>query len=47
MYEKYELGKADIPVSIVIQLAQLYKVSTDHLLGMVTQEVQKTAPGSE
>lgn len=47
MYERYELGKADIPVSIVIQLAQLYKVSTDHLLGMVTQEVQKTAPGSE
>lgn len=44
LYEKYELGQADIPVSIVIQLAQLYKVSTDHLLGMVTQEVQKTAP---
>lgn len=47
LYEKYELGQADIPVSIIIQLAQLYKVSTDHLLGMVTQEVQKTAPGSE
>lgn len=47
LYEKYELGQADIPISILIQLAQLYKVSTDHLLGMETQEVQKTAPGSE
>lgn len=46
-YEKYEIGKTDIPVSVVIQLARLYKVSIDHLLGMEIQEVQKTAPGSE
>jgi len=47
MYEKYERGQADIPVSVVIQLAQLYKVSTDYLLGMTIQDVQKTAQGSE
>lgn len=47
LYEKYENGQEDIPVSALIQLAQLYKVSTDHLLGLAYQEVQKTAPGSE
>lgn len=47
LYEKYELGKEDIPVSTLIQLAKLYKVSTDHLLGMKVQEVQRTDPGSE
>lgn len=46
-YTKYELGQEDIPASVIIQLAKLYKVSTDYLLGMELQEVQKTAPGSE
>ena len=47
LYEKYELGQEDIPVSTLIQLAKLYKVSTDHLLGMEVHEVQRTDPGSE
>lgn len=47
IYEKYELGQEDIPVSTLIQLAQLYKVSTDHLLGMEVHEIQKTDQGSE
>lgn len=46
-YTKYELGQDDIPVSVIIQLAKLYKVSTDYLLGIELQDVQKTAAGSE
>lgn len=47
LYEKYELGQEDIPVSTLIQLAQLYKVSTDHLVGITFQDVQKTDLGNE
>ena len=47
LYSRYELGQEDIPVHTILKLAKLYGVSTDYLLGMETQEVQKTAPGSE
>lgn len=33
-YSYYELGRRDIPVSVVIQLAKFYHCSTDYLLGL-------------
>ncbi len=32
-YSKYEIGTSEIPVKVVIQLARLYDVSIDYLLG--------------
>ncbi len=32
-YSKYEIGTSEIPVSVVIQLARIYNVSIDYLLG--------------
>ncbi len=32
VYARYERGLREIPVSMVIKLAELYKVSTDYLL---------------
>lgn len=32
-YSNYENGHREIPTSVVVQLAQFYKVSTDYLLG--------------
>ncbi|MBQ6950756.1 MAG: helix-turn-helix transcriptional regulator [Clostridia bacterium] len=32
-YSKYEIGTCEIPVSILIQLAQIYNTSIDYLLG--------------
>ncbi|NCB63282.1 MAG: XRE family transcriptional regulator [Clostridia bacterium] len=33
-YSRYENGKLDIPTSVLIQLAQYYKVSIDYILGI-------------
>ena len=33
-YSHYELGKRDIPTDVLIKLAELYKTSTDYLLGL-------------
>lgn len=33
-YSKYEIGTSEIPISVVIQLAKLYHVSVDYLLGL-------------
>ena len=33
-YSHYERGDADIPTSVLIQLAILYNTSTDYLLGV-------------
>lgn len=33
-YSKYETGENDIPTKILIQLAQIYDVSIDYLLGV-------------
>ncbi len=33
-YSNYELGQRDIPTSILIQLSQLYNVTTDYILGL-------------
>ena len=32
-YSKYETGENEIPVSILIKLADIYQTSTDYLLG--------------
>lgn len=36
-YSRYELGQRDIPIEILIQLAQFYHTSTDYLLGLTDQ----------
>lgn len=33
-YSKYETGENDIPTQVLIKLAELYKTSTDYLLGI-------------
>ena len=33
-YSYYELGRRDIPLSLVIRLADFYGCSTDYLLGL-------------
>lgn len=34
LYSKYERGERDVPLSIMIGLAQLYKTSIDYLVGL-------------
>ena len=34
VYRRYESGEREIPVWVVIKLAELYDVSTDYLLGL-------------
>lgn len=33
-YSNYENGQRDIPTSVLIQLAHIYKTSVDYLLGL-------------
>lgn len=33
-YSRYERGVRDIPSDVLIRLAQLYKTSTDYILGL-------------
>lgn len=33
-YSRYERGLRDLPTDVLIQLAQLYKTSTDYILGL-------------
>lgn len=33
-YSRYERGVRDVPTDVLIQLAQLYKTSTDYILGL-------------
>ena len=33
-YSKYELGKINVPLNILIQLAEIYQVSLDYLTGL-------------
>ncbi len=44
-YSHYELGKRDIPTDILIKLADLYKTSTDYLLGRTNEK--KPYPGNK
>ena len=34
LYSKYERGERDVPLSIMIKLAQFYKTSIDYLVGL-------------
>ncbi len=36
-YNRYERGLRDIPTDVLIRLAQLYKTSTDYILGITDQ----------
>ena len=37
-YSKYETGENDIPTAVLIKLADLYKTTTDYLLGRSDQK---------
>lgn len=36
-YSKYELGKINIPIDILIKLADYYNVSLDYLVGRIKE----------
>lgn len=39
-YFRYEQGYRDIPTDILIQLAEIYKVSVDYLLGLTNNPIR-------
>ena len=39
-YSKYEIGTCEIPVSILIQLANIYNTSIDYLLGQTNNPIR-------
>jgi len=41
VYSNYEIGKRQIPVNILIELAKLYDTSLDYLVGL-TNEKKRT-----
>ncbi len=40
VYARYEQGKREIPVSMLIKLSKLYNTSTDYILGL-TDNISK------
>ncbi len=38
LYSKYERGLRDVPVGIIIKLAQFYCTSTDYILGLTDEK---------
>lgn len=36
-YSKYETGENDVPTAILLRLAELYRTSTDYLLGRTNE----------
>ena len=38
VYRRYESGEREIPVWALIKLAELYKVSTDYILGLTDEQ---------
>ncbi|MBR6967951.1 MAG: helix-turn-helix transcriptional regulator [Ruminococcus sp.] len=38
LYSKYERGLRDVPVSIIIKLAEFYGTSTDYILGLTDEK---------
>ncbi len=44
-YSQYENGQRQLPLTILIQLAQFYHVSTDYLLGLT--DIQTPYPTSQ
>lgn len=41
VYSNYELGQRDIPTDVLIRIAAFYHVSTDYLLGLTNDPVQR------
>lgn len=41
VYARYERGLREIPVSMLIKLADLYKTSVDYILGRTDEKRQK------
>ncbi len=41
VYARYEQGKREIPVSMLIKLAKLYNTSTDYILGLTDDPAHK------
>lgn len=39
LYSKYERGEREIPLKLVIELANLYNVSVDYLVGLTDNSV--------
>ena len=37
-YSQYENGKREIPISVLIQIYQYYKVSSDYILGLAKKK---------
>ncbi|MBR5237020.1 MAG: helix-turn-helix transcriptional regulator [Clostridia bacterium] len=37
-YSQYENGQRQLPIDILIKLAQFYKVSTDYILGLTKEK---------
>ena len=38
VYSKYETGENDIPMVVLIQLAEFYQTSVDYLLGLTDEQ---------
>ena len=38
LYSKYERGERDVPLSVMIKLAQFYKTSIDYLVGLTNHK---------
>ena len=37
-YSQYENGKRELPISVLIQICQYYKVSSDYILGLAKKK---------
>ena len=44
VYRRYEKGRRDFPIDIVLKLADLYQVSTDYLLGRTDESAPPPPP---
>lgn len=38
VYRRYECGEREVPVWVIVTLAEYYNVSTDYLLGLTNQK---------
>ena len=38
LYSKYERGERDVPLFVIVKLAQLYNTSTDYLVGLTDEK---------
>ena len=43
-YSKYELGKINIPIEVLIKLADYYSVSLDYIVGRTTKKDWSSKP---